>query len=92
MIWLTFYACNKTKTYVSIVALTPLQTQWLNHHDYSPEALLVVTNTSHDDNKVVDTDLFSCSSDKKFQNVNKLSATCTGLLSPPSAEKFTVYY
>lgn len=52
----------------------------------------MATNISHDDIKVLDTDLFSCSSGEKFQNVNKSSATCSGLLSPPSEENFAIYY
>jgi hypothetical protein len=75
-----------------MVAATPLQMQWLQHHNCIPEDLLVATNTPHDDTKVLDTDLFSCSSGEKFQNVKKASATCTGLLSPPSEANFTIHY
>jgi hypothetical protein len=96
-IWFTiiyhiYFPCNKTKTYISVLALTPLQSQWLYHCHYIAEALLVATNTSQDDTKVLHTDLFSCSPVEKFQNVNKSSATCTGLLSPPSEANFTLYY
>ena len=75
-----------------MVAATPLQMQWLQQHNCIPEDLLVATNTPHDDTKVLDTDLFSCSSGEKFQNVKKASATCTGLLSPPSEANFTIHY
>jgi len=74
------------------VAATPLQMQWLQHHNCTPEDLLVTTNTTHDYTKVLDTDLFSCSSGEKFQNVNRSSAAWSGLLSPPSEANFTIDY
>jgi hypothetical protein len=35
------------------VAATPLQIQWLQHHNCIPEDLLVATNTHYNDTKVL---------------------------------------
>jgi hypothetical protein len=59
-------------------------------HDMVSGGLLAATHVSHEGIMVLCTDLFSCLSGRKFQNV-KSSATCTGLHSPPSEAYFILY-